>query len=243
MDYYDRYKNGQCIEVWSELTEMQTYSVEQQKQIVNILQLMFDRVEYNLSAIVSLLPVFGYTFHDFGIPSYHEATPYEIVQNSGTREVMELNNLLKPYGKLPVVVQSFYRRIKSIDLRGSFTSWQEAPLLDALYIEPVKHLILLNNLSEGGLNQDEDNNYYMLFSLDECMKEGVSGDAYAIYLDKEIKLDNYLLNYPLECTFVEYLRDCFKWGGLPGLANIQEKDIPSDILTGIYSISERLLPI
>ncbi|MDJ1505466.1 hypothetical protein [Xanthocytophaga agilis] len=35
MDYYDRYKNGQCIDVWSELTEMQTHPIEQQTQIAN----------------------------------------------------------------------------------------------------------------------------------------------------------------------------------------------------------------
>jgi hypothetical protein len=72
----------------------------------------------------------------------------------------------------------------------------------------------MDNLGEG------EEPYHLAIAPDYYHKYGVSGGAPYEIAFPDLAIDAPLLNEWHETTFVNYLRLCFRWGGMPGLEDV-----------------------
>ena len=107
--------------------------------------------------------------------------------------------------------------------------------LDPLYIYPLEDV--LRSIRRQSAHADAEE-YYAELAPDEYFKYFVSGGGpYAIRIP-DARADALLEGEWHETTFVDYLRICFRWAGLPGLEGAMLPDAPE-----LAALTSGLLPI
>lgn len=185
-----------------------------------------------------------------------------------------LDRLERVCGPLPLSVRAFFLEVGGVNLVGTHPLWDallepglwqyyyllESPLnpypygvsgLDGLYIDPLNSEMLeyyleeYNEYTRSPTNRKDDP-FQLHLSPDSYHKMDISGGApYAIALPNRA-IDGLLLHEWHQTTFVNYLRICFHYGGLPGLFFLQPPLLAShqeEIAEALVFLRQDLLPI
>lgn len=238
ISYFERYKQGDYEQVWTELLALGSQVRHQPlySEAQAVASMTMERVLHNLEVLIPRLQTLGYVFGFVPHPDEEvvevEYPPVYVppALNTGDR-ISRLENVV---GFLPLSLRAFYEVIGGVNLLGKHPKW-ESYGLDPLLVLPLNDELV----EECTAEYDEENAcWYLAIAPDHYFKDGVGGDG-----NYEIALPNAAVDAPLllewhETTFVNYLRISLRWGGLPGL----ERSI-NPPLQDIAYLTEGLLPI
>lgn len=239
---YKQYLNkGKETVVWNKILSLKEQVFEPQylPDVLLILETMMERAAYNFGILVEALPDYGYVFENI-----EDINPeYNIFQRRGSNGSLSLdriNSLYNIYGHIPYSLAYYYKTIKEVDFRGNFPHWDAPFYLDQVYIYSFEVFLEINSISF----LDDKDQHFALISPDEFVKENVSGSmGYGVLLSQKQMLDAPLINFGKELPFIDYLRLCFKWCGLVGLAFYEAEEIPAFITDMIDAIRPKLMSI
>jgi hypothetical protein len=255
----ERYNRGEIAAVWQALAqldqEQQALEDAQLLAVEQLYQMVMDRVRRNLDILVRRLYEQDYQFLELAPSGWQErdvSSPDSIYTPPSSAEQAEdlarLDELLRPYGQLPLSFRVFLKEVGGVSLVGYFPKWSEKagfPLLDPLMVFPLADMISFHQLiierMEGLLQVDGAP--YVQFSFDEEQKEGISGSGwgYGLRLYPRVRLDASLVNYGANIDFISYLRLCCKWAGFPNLEWFQQ-EVDQRFMDMIVGIREALIP-
>lgn len=225
MGLYESYLEGETIGVYDQIEALgqDAFLPRYLPDIEKVLDETFRRVSFNLTIIYDELKSIGYQLgnefgDDFERPLIRPETDVEKLLRS-------LGSLVKPYGRVPLSLQYFYRHVGACNFSWDYAvdsniRWQ---LADPIQINPLSALI--TDLDEGGLDlladEYEENGLGTLpLAADYLHKDNISGgDPYSIQLTTAPSIDSAFLNEPHKTTFINYLRICFDHCGFPGMAD------------------------
>jgi hypothetical protein len=206
MDYLERYLRGNHQRVWQELTELGVKIWEEQfaEQAKAIARETMTRVRRNVESLIPRLQGIGYRF---------SARPH--IPPTGNENEL-INEYERKFGVfVPLSLRTFYEVIGAVDFRGDHADW--TGIHDPLQIYGLE--VTLED-AEGWQGQIER------IYLCPCplMKEGYSavGPQYLVpgrVADSSVGFEGGDLPF----TFVQYLRNFFRWGGFAGCVKSEEE--------------------
>jgi len=232
--FLNRYQAGERVAVWNEIralgaeVRVPIYS----EDVKAVLDETMDRVRYNVDLLVARLREAGYKFVWPGSDNY-ETDRSRCLPNKDTPELIALLEQLT--GPLPLAMQSWMLRVGDVNLVGNHPKWPATDMFtDALVVE--------FEYKSWGLGDDAARTFYQMeveawqswveeegievvglfnlpFAPDIYHKVNVSGGSpYALVLP-EAGADAVIDINGKHSYFVDYLRECFKWGGFPGFGH------------------------
>lgn len=214
--YLARYQKGGREQVWAELTALGE-QVRQEHILPDALAVAYEtmsRVRENIQRIVLRLQTIEYKFEASEEPSY-STEPYEPPPGDVKDQVAQLERLVGP---LPLSLRAWYEVGGGVNLMGYQALWPDI-YTDPLVIDPIEAAFgeyqdWQEQVAEEGL--EEVGPFQVPIAPDFYHKNDVSGGGpYQIELPC-IAVDALLLGEWHDANFVEYLRECFRWGGFPG---------------------------
>ena len=216
--YLERYQSGEYEQVWSELNALGE-QVRQEKLLPDALAVAREtmrRVKCNAEVIAVRLQSIGYRFgYEADEEEDNFVSPCSPPSPDAAEQVAELEKLV---GLLPLSLRAWYEVGGGVDFIGYHKLWPGI-YLDPLVIGPIEYALgecqdWQDQVSEDGL--DEVGPYEVDVAPDFYHKANESGGGpYQIELPNAAA-DALLLYEWHDTHFVEYLRECFRWGGFPG---------------------------
>jgi len=214
--WLERYVDGQYESVWEEVTGLGPQASEPANaSAVNALaRETMQRALRNVEALTSLLPSIGWQFKFpmSGPPSNYcvHARPQADVQE----RIAELEALCGP---LPASIRAWWEVVGTVCFMREPPANQEMPLPDPLVVGPIESVILEFHEWASDLDRRRlEPRFRAPLAPDELHKDNISGGApYELELPSPAA-DGVLLNEWHNATFVSYLRDAFRWAGVPG---------------------------
>ncbi len=261
MTYFERYLNGEYVQVWNDLQALGT-QIRTEPLYADALAVALEtmrRARENIERIIPRLFKLGYRFD---MP--FESDNWEVTGAVITRPCERLLKLRRECeesaGPLPLSIQTWYDIVGAIDLIGSFpqlqephpdydystlhkfVTWQRRQMLDPLVVMPMR-LEMENSGSwlESMVPRHQYNPKLRSFMIspDELQKADISGDVWSIILPNP-SADGVLLGERHKMTFVSYLRMSFSWGGFPGFEQWPDDEPPVELINYLRS---DLLPL
>jgi hypothetical protein len=219
--FLSRYQDGEHTQVWAELVALGEQIREEPlySDALAVARETMRRVRYNIELLISRLSELGY---QFGSPDPDEDGLIESFPPVFTPPKASVDDLIakleREAGILPLSLKAFYQVVGGVNLEGMDPGWEYAGGLyglDPLVVWPLVEDRIKSCLRRNNLAEDEEP-YRITIAPDHYHKEGISGGA-----PYEVALPNLAIDAPLlyewhEITFVNYLRICFDWGGMPG---------------------------
>ncbi len=221
---FDRYQKGYYQEVYDELLTIQERIYEPQiyEEALRITKEIMRRVRDNIELLIPRLRDIGYHFGEGFSESpeeeayWEQAAPIYRAPTPETPEhVAELEQLA---GTLPLTLKCCYEVVGSVNFVGTFPISENqkdriayGSDLDPLFIYSVEMVLTMGEGYWHDVNK-------VSIAPDRYFKFGYGGGGpYAVQTPCRT-FDASLKGYEdLEITFVNYLRQCFRWGGFPGL--------------------------
>ncbi len=259
--YLDRYLAGEHEQVWDELLALGA-AVREQPLYADALAVAREtmrRARFNVETIVGKLRKNGYIFESYR--PYRKATSVDIAR---------ITELEIRVGLLPLSVRAWYELVSAVDLGGSHPDWPRHnwyvpeqmwnSLLEKeevgmrgkftnLISTPLKMLeSSVLNVTDfyfdeyGEMNNDGGSRIGLIIDSANGEAWRINGGAVPDIIAPDLSTDG-RFRYPdwhLAPTFVGYLRKCFRWGGFPGFANVDESLRPTAMLA---ELTDGLLPI
>lgn len=246
-DWLKRYVAGEHETVWAEMQKVgagQAYSEE----VGDVIRETMLRVRRNVEMIINRLHDAGYEFVDPSSNGYLRRIPHVPPADTSPAFADWLDELAGP---LPASIVGWITLVGDVNLVGNHPEWPEHDMMtDALVVEfefrgyadrgpgwSAKEFYEneLNDWKEAVAEDGADNvgPFLLPFAPDSYHKINVSGGSpYGIYLpdgsvDALCQIDG------RDIRFIEYLRECFQWGGFPGARSLPQ----------IPSLCHDLLPI
>ncbi|MDJ1481723.1 hypothetical protein QNI16_14580 [Cytophagaceae bacterium YF14B1] len=219
---HERYLQGETVQVWNEIVSLKEriFTPPFREDALQVVNTMVDRIVYNMELIYTELLAEGYVFDRQGGYGYQDRLGKSVFFQKSTADKIDLivDFLIKlePLGVPPLILTEIYKKFDMIDFRGYFSGLRSFLPLDPLYLYPMEEMI------KWGVEYDfvKDTNY-ILFSPDEGFKaDGYGETNYGVTISDKMVADGNLINYGVDITFVEYLRQAFRWGGFPNLKYI-----------------------
>lgn len=238
--WFERYQQGFCQEVYDELLALQAQVFEEPvySEALMVAHAMMSRVRANLEVLIPRLKHLDYHFlqtlwdaywDDLSAPEDQailDDTTYRIIYRAPPADtVARLRTLEHLVGTLPLSIRGWYEEVGSVNLIGAFpatkTLQQVSEELNPLFMWPIEYVLeaaLFEAREAEEAEPDEDGKRTLAMAPDGCLKYDRSGGEYSITVPCPA------FDAPLEglgrepWTFVNYLRVCFHWGGLFGLA-------------------------
>lgn len=217
-NFYCKYLDGNHIEVWKEICDIDYESQQEEikQDIISVLIETTNRIEYNINLIFSHLIKSNYAF--FNIKD-------NVFLPTNMDKIKKLDTVIFHFGCIPLSLKYFYQRFTKINF---INSWNISPHLkysDPIFIDSIDNI--LNNINDGSWeenmseNQENGDPLYVEISPDLYHKDNVSGDLpYGIEISTIRHVDGKILNTPYgDIYFIEYLRLCFERGGFPNIQN------------------------
>jgi hypothetical protein len=220
--YLQRYQDGDYEAVWMELSALGS-DIRTNERLLRdaeaVAMATMQRVRQNTIALMEQLRRSGYIFTSFR-NKYHP--PSKNIR-------AYIQEIERKVGSMPLSVVAFMSIVGSIDLTGHFPTsdeyghaWEQAVLPDPLVFQYPPSFFRWsfqewsNNVIDFGIEDVGD--FVLEFAPDEYHKSNISGGS-----PYSIKLPNNSIDALVEdewhhTTFIAYLRECFRWGGFPGLS-------------------------
>ncbi len=235
LPFYERYVAGERTEVWNELVEMgeQIPSIEHAADALAVAYATMDRAARNINLLVDRLNMLHY---EFANPAWEKPSP------DSRKEWREVDRRL---GTIPLSLRAWWDLVGSVDFTGDHRLLSNrvnmsSPSLGTLLTDPLVVYGPATTLSEAEMFEGEpDYNPECVLAPDRYHKHEISGGApYSICLPC-VAADAIVQNEPNEVYFVDYLRQCFRYGGFPGFGD-DESRIPQEEMA---MLTEGLLEI
>lgn len=240
---YERYLNGSYQKVYEELLQAheQVFVEPLYEDALLVGKEMMRRVRQNVELVVARLQTIGYRFGEGfweeDISSEAKALIEQdipVFQAPPVETPERLVLLEQLAGPLPFALTCWYEQVGVVNLIGRFPSFDDRVLDDAYgaILDPlfIYSLEMLLKMGRGpGTGKAWNREQTISLSPDHYYKYHFSGSgAYSILLPAKV-FDTSLLLERHQTTFVNYLRQCFRWGGFPGLEI--ENRLPENVVS------------
>lgn len=234
--FLDRYRQGEQKQVWDELLA-QGEAVRQEPLLTDVSAVVretMQRVRHNIEVLIPRLRTFGYQFGEFWgqdpLPPWRQPAssseesdtflPFVPPHPETPRYLEQLEHVVGP---LPLSLRAFYLEVGGVNLLGSHPLWD--PLialekLDPLYVYPLTAEELGYALEEYADYQSRPEAwgatpFTLHLAPDSYHKYNISGGSPYSMAVPDARIDGLLLHEWHNTTFIDYLRSCFRAGGLP----------------------------
>jgi hypothetical protein len=228
LTYFERYKNGQCVAVWNELTALGETVRDSAifGDAVSVAHLTMERVATNIDRLVERLASHGY---EFGV--YPDGTRFPIESAALAKPDAEFRALIAELehlaGAIPLSLRAFWDVVGSVSLIGrARNDWPEYG--DPLCVEgPAAGLADFHDwyadLDMGEPATEEA--FLCPIAPDVLHKDNVSGGPpYSVKLPDR-GADAMVCDEWHNVCFIPYLRIAIlDWGGFPGLSHANPQD-------------------
>lgn len=251
--FLSRYLDGEHEQVWAELLALGEQVREEPlySDALAVARKTMNRVRYNIELLIPRLTELGYQF--LGAPNNGLLVSFPPVLSPPAANIDDLIvTLERETGLLPLSLRVFYQVVGGVNLGGMDPDWRCSGGFygpDPLWVDPlddelIEDCLYWNKLEEEDLEEEdleEAENltaYHIVIAPDHCHKRETSGGGpYNIALPNPA-IDAPLLDEWHNTTFVNYLRICFRWGGMPGFERCSQPPMKE-----IAYLTEGLLPI
>ena len=223
MDYLSRYQNGEQVAVWQELIALGEAIREEPlySQAEAVVRETMRRVKHNVEILIERLKTLDYKFVEYTEPLI--ATSPQVLK--------DMTSLEQKIGFIPLSLRIFLEEVGRVNLMGSHPKLSEyvdgdTPYNFDVYSDP---LVVECSIIEYGsdptlfiLEEYEDDGetpavlYTLEFAPDPVHKANYSGGSPSEIRFPDPAIDAKIIGDVDYGYFVEYLRDCFRWGGFPG---------------------------
>ena len=241
--YLSRYQHGECQHVWQVLYTLGTnvHQAEVYPDAWAVAIETMQRVRHNVEILIPRLEELGYQFGYEWLKDEWLNVDEEWIEIQPALFAPPPANIIKQIrdfeaqaGPLPLSIKAFYSEVGEINFFGRHPTWEhlferekslEQPPsnLDPLAVIGFSEKILEDYISWREVMQKKGlkaSSYPLMISVDSDLKYDVSGSGiYEIEVPNP-SADAMLLNEWHNTTFVNYLRICLQYGGLPGLQYI-----------------------
>lgn len=245
--FLSRYLDGEHEQVWAELLALGEQVREEPlySDALAVAHETMRRVRYNIELLIPRLKAIGYHFYRYGVDIYRDFTPEGSEEAHREMPIFappteDVDDLIKAIehrgGILPLSLKAFYRVVGTVNLGGTHPNWGNCNRLDSLEVHSAKLGLL--GCDQYGIEDETTRRYSVPIAPDEFLKGGAGGAG-----PYTIPLGIVIADAPLEgewheTTFVNYLRICFRWGGMPGLERCLQPPMKD-----IANLIEDFLPI
>lgn len=239
--YLERYLAGECQPVWDELLAQGAAIREEPlaSEAWAVAQETMRRVRHNIELLIPRLDWLGYCFGevwDFEGPNGTASDPIFLPPPPDTARALDKLEE-RVGGPLPLSLRAFYLEIGGVNFIGTYPAWRYFDI-DPLYVSSLAD-------AEGSSLDSEpepraDGLTELSLSPDSCMKYEVSGGDGYFLLVPNASIDGLFDDGRHNTTFVDYLRICFRSGGIPDLERVQHRKA---IAMALAILRQDLLPI
>jgi hypothetical protein len=235
--WVERYVGGQHESVWAEVVGLGPRASDPDfaADVNALARETMQRALRNVEALTSLLPSIGWRFHFrmSGPPSDYcvHARPGPDVQE----KIAALETLCGP---LPASIRAWWEVVGTVSFMREPPDEHEEPLPDPLVVAPIESVIAeFHEWTSDPERRRLEPRFRAPIAPDELHKDDISGGApYELELPS-LAADVVLLNEWHNATFVGYLREAFRWAGLPGWSRA------SHTAARVAAIRRELIPI
>jgi hypothetical protein len=222
----ERYRQGERLQVWQELVDSGASIREEPlyQEALTVANIMMRRSRYNIERIVHRLTSIGYTF-------VVETDSVFAIPNKATLSV--LDTIETHCGLLPLVIRSWFEIVGEVCLMGSHPrlsqylsleqnpSHPQGPATEPMVVVCDAVPYVMSYRDEGyELSTLFTQPYFFSIGPDADHKAGYSGGA-----DIGVQIPNLAFDAMLTegdhkvMYFIQYLHQCFQYGGFPGFAH------------------------
>ena len=226
IDYLEQYRSGK-FDAWDKLVqspEETLNSPDIAEQAVLIAGEIMARVSTNIGILRDTLISSGASLGPEGIPLSEQ----------------DLKFLTDKFGRLPLSVEAFYRKVGSImltpktDYQYGRVSLEQKHGVALIALDPLQVYSPTDLKTFVEDYEDNDGEPFNLYLCPDYLhKQNISGGMpYFIELppvSPEDRLDPLIQGERHSLSFVNYLRYCLKWGGFSGLDICEKKDSDIDL--------------
>lgn len=225
-----RYLAGDHLEAWNELRQLGSVTVQspQFEDVWPVVVETMKRVRANLETLVERLRNDGYQFVDTSEPAIRRGVPLATPDGESLKFLRWLDDLTGP---LPLVLRAWIEHVGDVCLLGHHPDWGgEGVFTDAMVVEfEYRQCVASMDAREYYEQEFEDwydsggedeGRFEISFAPDALHKVNVSGGGpYGIMVPDD-NVDGIVDINNRHMYFVDYLRECLRWGGFPGFANV-----------------------
>jgi hypothetical protein len=248
--YLERYVQGECKQVWAELVALGDHVREEPlySDAWAVAQETMRRVRHNFELVIPSLRGFGYVFvHDQladdiqlsvrgqnwieGNPPLRTEPPSDIVA--------QLDAFEREIGPLPLSLRAFYQEVGGVNFVGWYQDMEGFdPVFVYLFDRELVDVDEQPKTSSAEVQPIKEERYSIVVSPDFYHKMDASGgDPYTMRLPNAAA-DALLLDERHDTTFVDYLRICCFYVGLPDLEEFQ-----CELSEKLDDLRKKMLPI
>ncbi|MGZ3582155.1 MAG: SMI1/KNR4 family protein [Ktedonobacterales bacterium] len=246
--YLERYLAGECQPVWDELLAQGAAIREEPlaSEGFAVARETMRRVRHNIEPLILRLGMLGYRFGEIPhIPNWNSepwerefVQAYPVFQPPPPDTARTLDELEQQVGVLPLSIRAFYLEIGGVNFIGSHATLDPNLLgYDPLFMYPLADVY---DSAQEDLGFEAGENTHLIFSPDGVIKYDQSGGDPYFMLVPNTSVDGVFQDGYHDVTFVEYLRICFRSGGLTDLERSQQVKGVADALA---YLRQDLLPI
>jgi hypothetical protein len=234
--FLERYRQSEYQEVWDELDALGVGVRERlvYSEALAVAHETMQRVRHNIEVVISRLEALGYQFGYAWMQQYPPVDETWVAEQPARRILpseetpQRLERFEELVGAIPLSVRAFWSEVGAVNFVGAHPHWEG--LFQRYMIRGLEPQISIRSSSRVFLSvcsicmhtsvHKEKNSFPSPLAPDAYHKYHISGlGGYAITLP-DASADAPLLNEWHDATFVNYLRVCLHYGGLPGLQRI-----------------------
>jgi hypothetical protein len=238
--WLDRYQAGDRIIVWSEIasagsTIRDTADWEDAEAVARE---TMNRARSNVELLAESLPTTGFAF---------ERPPDHVVNPPRQDDIAELDRFEREVGPVPLALRTWMEVVGQVDLNGSKPAWN-VDVLDPLMVEvPMDYVWSEHSTWSADRGTEWDQGSFRIeIAPDGLHKANISGGPPYSMTVPDGGADALLLWEPHQTTFVNYLRQAFRWAGLPGwdpASGQHWSSPPKPFPSELSDIARSLMPI
>jgi hypothetical protein len=237
--YLERYLAGECQKVWNELLA-QGAAIRSEplaSDAWTVAEETMRRVRYNIELLIPRLRTLGYRFgeipHDPGWEEWERdfVKAYPVFQPPSPDTARLLEELEQRVGLLPLSMRAFYLEIGGVNFIGVDPWIPTGTYYDPLFVEPLATLPEWP-VEEEDLEPGHGGATHLIFSPDAETKYNNSGADPYLMTVPNAGIDGVFDIYK-ETTFVEYLRNSLRSGGLMDLERTEQIGYAANILASL----------
>lgn len=214
--WVERYVDGERESVWSEVVALGPRASDAAfaAEVNALARETMSRALRNVEALKSLLPSVGWRFH---FPLSGPSSDYCVHARPGADVHQKIAELETLCGPLPASLRAWWEVVGTVCFMREPLRGMDEPLPDPLVVAPIESVIAeFHEWAADPERRRVEPRFRAPLAPDELHKEDISGGApYELELPSSAA-DGVLLNEWHNATFVSYLREAFRWAGVPG---------------------------